>query len=130
MTDRELMQHALDALEEYVGVVVSVNDPNDWTLKVADAGEPARKAIKALRARLAQPEQPDYSKAGFGKSQNEEGCAECGKQSLDGWALYCVKCSEPVREWVGLTDEEREEAIGWSVEHIEATLKEKNYGSL
>ena len=56
MTDRELLQQALDALQEYVGVVVSVNDPNDWTPKVADAGEPARKAIEALRARLAQPE--------------------------------------------------------------------------
>ena len=56
MTDRELMQQALDALEQYVGVVISVNDPNDWTPKVADAGEPARKALEALRARLAQPE--------------------------------------------------------------------------
>ncbi len=33
---------------------------------------------------------------------------------------------QPKREWVGLTDEEREEATGWSVEHIEAKLKEKN----
>jgi hypothetical protein len=33
--------------------------------------------------------------------------------------------TEP-REWVGLTDEEKEAAIGWSVEHIEAKLKEKN----
>jgi hypothetical protein len=30
------------------------------------------------------------------------------------------------RPWVGLTDEEREVATGWSVEHIEAKLKEKN----
>ena len=30
------------------------------------------------------------------------------------------------REWVGLTDEEREEANRWSVEHIEAVLKDKN----
>jgi hypothetical protein len=29
-------------------------------------------------------------------------------------------------EWVGLTDEEKEAATGWSVEHIEAKLKEKN----
>ena len=36
--------------------------------------------------------------------KSEEGCAECGKKSSDGWALYCVKCSE--REWHGLTDEE------------------------
>ena len=58
--------------------------------------------------------------------QKPEGCAECGKQSSESWALYCVKCIEPVREWQGLTDEEREEATGWSVEHIEAKLKEKN----
>jgi hypothetical protein len=32
----------------------------------------------------------------------------------------------PKREWVGLTDEEKEAATGWSVEHIEAKLKEKN----
>lgn len=38
---------------------------------------------------------------------------------------------KPDREWQGLTDEEREEATGWSVEHIEAKLKEKNFsGSL
>jgi hypothetical protein len=34
----------------------------------------------------------------------------------------------PKREWVGLTDEEKEQATGWSVEHIEAKLKEKNNG--
>jgi len=77
-----------------------------------------------------QPE-PDYSKAGFGKSQNEEGCAGCGKQASEGWALYCVKCSE--REWQGLTDMEAEQIIDehWEdllmlMEAIEAKLKEKN----
>jgi hypothetical protein len=34
----------------------------------------------------------------------------------------------PQREWQSLTDEEREEATGWSVEHIEAKLREKNHG--
>ena len=38
--------------------------------------------------------------------KHKEGCAECGKLPSDGWALYCVKCSEPMREWVGLTDKE------------------------
>jgi len=33
----------------------------------------------------------------------------------------------PRREWQGLTEEEREQATGWSVEHIEGALKEKNY---
>jgi hypothetical protein len=66
--------------------------------------------------------------------QREEGCAECGKKSSDGWALYCVKCSE--REWQGLTDEEKKaiyekaDAENWHdqplLEAIEAKLKEKN----
>jgi len=53
---REEAQQVLDALEEYVGVVVSVNDPNNWTTKVSDGGEPARKAIETLRTRLEQPQ--------------------------------------------------------------------------
>jgi hypothetical protein len=50
-------------------------------------------AIEALEQALAQPEQ---------------GCAECGVKASDGYALYCVKCTEPMREWVSLTDEEIE----------------------
>jgi hypothetical protein len=77
-----------------------------------------------------------------GLPQSEEGCAECGKKSSDGWALYCVKCSETSREWQGLTDEEMSEAynVNYSIykEHveyvdfvliyraIEAKLKQKN----
>jgi hypothetical protein len=50
---REEAQQVLDALNEYVSVVVSVNDPDSWTPKVADTGEPARKAIESIRSRLA-----------------------------------------------------------------------------
>jgi len=39
---------------------------------------------------------------------------------------YAAGIRNAKREWVGLTDEEREEATGWSVEHIEAKLKDKN----
>ena len=53
---REAMKLALEALNEYVNVVVSVNDPNEWAPKVADAGEPARKAIAALKQAVEQPE--------------------------------------------------------------------------
>ena len=69
MTDRELMQQALEAL--------------DWA---ADCIEPRKShncdcpicvASNALLQRLAQP---------------ERGCAECGKSG--GWALYCVACAE------------------------------------
>jgi len=137
MTDRELMQMALDALEEYVGVVVSVNDPNDWTPKVADAGEPARKAIEALRARLAEPEQ-------------EPVACDCDSPA---WCKQYKKChramlgfepyvAPPQREWQGLTDEEVRDLWSWAMtaeaertantqQHafaraIEAKLKEKN----
>jgi hypothetical protein len=66
----------------------------------------------------------------------EQGCAECGVKTSDGYALYCVKCSEPMREWVGLTDEEMESI--WDItppeyqdrfafaKAVEAKLKEKN----
>jgi predicted RNase H-like HicB family nuclease len=52
MTKDEALKLALEALEEYVNVVVSVNDPNEWAPKVADAGEPARKAITAIKDAL------------------------------------------------------------------------------
>ena len=125
MTDRELMQMAFKAMD-------SVNDFSsnsiyagifDWEVKI-------------LRDRLAQPEQPDFSKAGFGKPQREEGCAECGKKSSDGWALYCVKCTD--REWVGLTDEQVDGywdesvstgcrlSFGMGVDYANRVLKEKN----
>ncbi len=57
---REVMMLALEALGEYVNVVVSVNDPNEWTPKVEDAGGLAREAITALRKALAeQPAQQE-----------------------------------------------------------------------
>ena len=69
--------------------------------------------------------------------KSECSCAECGKKASDGWALYCVKCSEPMREWVGLTDEEYEAMAEQHVTNcyfdtlkyahaIEEKLKEKN----
>jgi len=56
----EALKLALEALGEYVNVVVSVNDPNEWTPKVEDAGGLAREAITALRKALAeQPAQQE-----------------------------------------------------------------------
>ena len=66
MTKDKALRMALEALEGYVNVVVSVNDPNEWTPKVADAGEPARKAITAIKEALAQPEQEPVSYSGNG----------------------------------------------------------------
>lgn len=70
MTDRELMQQALDVLEKL--------NKDGWIL--ADFEDEVYASIEALRARLAQPEEPDWSAAGFGKP--------------------------PQREWIGLTDEQ------------------------
>jgi hypothetical protein len=64
----------------------------------------------------------------------EKGCAECGVKTSDGYALYCVKCSEPMREWVGLTDDEIAEAVGSLLDEVYLAdfrkviekLKEKN----
>lgn len=64
----------------------------------------------------------------------DKGCAECGVKASDGNALYCAKCSEPLREWVGLTDIEIAEAVGSPIDEVyladfrkvEAKIKEKN----
>jgi len=48
----------------------------------------------------------------------EQGCAECGCKASDGYALYCVKCSEPMREWVGLTDAEIAQAVGSPLDEV------------
>ena len=65
----------------------------------------------------------------------DQGCAECGVKSSDGYALYCVKCSEPLREWVGLTDQEIDNLnlsnkikVKQLIRLIETKLKEKNNG--
>lgn len=73
MTNREAMQMALDALENA-----------DYIIDMADAHyaiEPddREKLITALRQALAQ---------------GEQGCAECGVKASDGYALYCVKCTD------------------------------------
>jgi len=64
----------------------------------------------------------------------EQGCAECGVKTSDGYALYCVKCSEPMRKWIVLTDAEIAQAIGSPLDEVYlvdfykviAKLKEKN----
>jgi hypothetical protein len=76
-----------------------------------------------------EPGWPDSVPLYTAPPQREECCAECGKKSSDGWALYCVKCSE--REWQGLTGEERYSLMATLnplafSRAIEAKLKEKN----
>lgn len=116
MTDRELMQMALDALE-----------------KISMGGDPrwANDVTPALRARLAQPEPlPAKSKGALSHEENKQH----NKKILDKFYeenahLYTAP---PQREWQGLTDEERylnEARSAEEIEYaraIEAKLKEKN----
>jgi hypothetical protein len=56
---RQAAQQALDALEQYKGVVVTHHDPESFRRMEVDGGQAARDAIDALRAALAEPEQDD-----------------------------------------------------------------------
>ena len=77
MTDRELLEQALEALQ----LVVWTNNP------------PVNKAITALRERLAQPQRTHWEGCEEVHPEcKKPGCAECGKSG--GWALYCVACVE------------------------------------
>ena len=106
MRDRELMQMALDALEEYKNVVTSGTDPNNFG-GVVDGGEPARKAIKALRERLAQPEPEPIAWMVY---------TEDGQDAYITSNPHDIKNTEKAfplwaypKEWVGVTDEEVKE---------------------
>lgn len=134
-TDRELMQQVLYALE-YI---------HTETTKAED--ELIHGAIKALRARLAQPEQADCDGGVCGIGGY---CDKCPKTQLEpepvAWMRndkghidfhkhpdYIPLYTSPLRrDWVGLTDEERV-YLAWEsnngthcVAMTEAKLKEKN----
>jgi len=112
MTDRELMQQALDALDAY-----------SW--------EQVQVATNALRDRLAQPEQDCVG--WFGYDTGVRAWFETNKGDDDSIPLY-----KAPRQWVGLTDDEIKEIIGpWGgtpikgytrklFDQIETKLKEKN----
>ena len=148
MTDKQLMQMALDALE-YPGP--------SWP-------DARQKAAEALRARLSQPEQEPVgntitfmTRAIFNvvaKHQEINGGYFIADGDVAAFVDRLAKVinstfeplkpkntAPPQREWQGLTDEEirefeiwlddEEEKRGWNppadiVKHIEAKLKEKN----
>jgi hypothetical protein len=117
MTDRELMQMALDLIEPLAG-------------RTAEVVQKVEDAKKALRDRLAQPEPGPVAECSYPKCQATNGCVGA-----------CSKTAPLKREWVGLTDEDVREAFNaaydgedygligdfsWFAELIEAKLKEKN----
>jgi hypothetical protein len=135
MTDRELMQMALDALE-------SVRPYDVDNLYGLDD------EITALRDRLSQPEPVHINDTSeervqiSDKHRHEDWCASLTQLllSLPPKPAPC-DCKPPKREWAGLTDDDVREAFNtaydgedygligdfsWFAEIIEAKLKEKN----
>ena len=133
MTDRELMQMALDGL-------CLVNESELWRTQ--------REAAQALRDRLAQPEPETVAWMVKFQDSNKvwqlqllphrvhpESPLAKNALNLTEQPLYTAP---PKREWVGLTDEEveiliktawnEEQAFAGFVRSIEAKLKEKNGG--
>ena len=114
MTDRKLLQMALDALEN-----AHANEPI-WKTPIKEASE-------ALRARLAQPE-PLVKTYSGGKPNYTEPCERCGEVN----PAEIHTCTPKQREWVGLTGEELQEiyqgagTVHFKFAMVEAKLKEKN----
>ena len=118
MTDRELMQQALDALEKSWG---------EMYVDGTKARQLSEQTVEAIRARLAQPEpEPDYEAPihkdiGWGRAAKTVRTAPPQRSS-----------SATPREWQGLTKQEFEQSVDgledledcWTA--IEAKLKEKN----
>jgi hypothetical protein len=115
MTDRELMQQALDALDLH-----AKQYPHMVKGYTADAAE-------ALRARLAQPEQEPVAFRRHTSSVNQGWDEFSGTRAFDDDVPLYI--APPQREWQSLTDEEKEHyrKLGLvGVEIIETILKEKN----
>ena len=131
MTDRELMQQALEALEIVTADVKTT----------PSAYEAQRQAITALRERLAQPNefQPDWDAMAVmvGEQQRMAKRIEELEAQQKPWVKTYAggkpNYTAP-RQWQGLTDEERGQVINanfgtglWQMaKDIEAKLKEKN----
>ena len=129
MTDRELMQMVLDALNNFD----KGNHGMRWQVPL----------IKALRARLSQSEQEpfEYWNAVEGWVKIDEvrqhfDTTNCGTiYKHEGEGRIPLYAELPQREWVGLTDDEIDkwnivghESLREFVRVIEAKLKEKNNG--
>jgi hypothetical protein len=112
---QEALKLALEALENHT----AIKHPQQIYYR--------DKAITAIKEALAQPEQEPF---GYFKAE-PFGWTDCAESDVGAIALYQTP---PRRTWVGLTDDEQQQAYeqwqndGWGVFYnaIEAKLKQKN----
>lgn len=113
MNDRELLQEALDAMEE------------NWRSDKSDL------AIEALRARLSQPEPKPVAWGLQQQFEGKIGTAPVAFKRHDEFGFVVpLYTAPPPREWVGLTDKDIEDCLEMSIQGtcraIEVKLKGKN----
>jgi len=129
MTDRELLQQALDALESWQKTCLDCGRSSE------ELGR-ATKPLQALRTALAQPEpEPVLRGTDYEAAFYQDWNAGKVRRVSDGKRMV------PEREWVGLTDDEVDDigcdfaTLGGDIEGknwfafylaIQARLKEKN----
>ena len=117
MTDKELMQQALEALTAYDGT---------------NAASKRKRVLAALRERLTQPEQEPVAWL----YRDSWGVMKLSQVTPPPVGAFPVYTAPPQRQWVGLTDKEAMQICmdcgcmseDWLtlLDAIEAKLKEKN----
>ena len=129
MTKDEVLQQALEALNKLTDVFLDTEgNHGDYEQKALNQGN---KTILAIKAALAQPEQEPVAWTVAGQVR------DWGKDFSAYQTQHYVRpiyTSPPQREWVGLTDDEIDAALGvydsfggrLDARKIEAKLKEKN----
>ena len=144
MTDRELMQQALKALETNNKAWTHLADSGDagfWEVEEQPFYEINVKTIAALRERLAQAKQEPVAymyPVDFEGIQKTQTHAEVMTKKFANLEI-CIPLYTAPRQWQGLMDDEIAEAGHLNVEGermlpysfaraIEAKLKEKNNG--
>lgn len=130
MTDRELLQQALDMLD----------DINQCSLPPTGIPLPAEidHVMEALRARLSQPEPEPFGWVKIDEVRQHFDTANCGTiYKHEGEGRVPLYAAPPQREWVKLTDEVYEAMAEQYVTNcyfdtlkyakaIEAKLRDKN----